>query len=287
MPYSRRRTGLPQAPPRGFTLIELLVVIAIIAILTAILLPVFATVRENARQSSSISNLKDIQQKMEQYKLDNHQYPAVLFGYADNAPAGTSLKTAQAASTNPAKDFPGLFPAYIKDYNEFVDQNNTIGPEVSDATATTLALPVNVPAGTGPATQVTHRFFVADAYDTSPSVSATSNTVGTNVLRYQLLWNPCITKTGVYPDAAACVPNTDSPQDLNKQADYTHQLLWKNPPADTYVTAASAHVQNADKVLVLFDSGAVKKVKAEDFNRFGDTDATFWKYTQRLGSGGG
>ena len=136
MPYSRRRTGPPRAYPRAFTLIELLVVIAIIAILTAILLPVFATVRENARQSSSISNLKDIQQKMEQYKLDNHQYPAVLFGYADNAPAGTSLKTAQTASTNPAKDFPGLFPAYIKDYNEFVDQNNTIGPEVSDATAT-------------------------------------------------------------------------------------------------------------------------------------------------------
>ncbi len=287
MSYSRRRTGLFRTCPRGFTLIELLVVIAIIAILTAILLPVFATVRENARQSSSISNLKDIQQKMEQYKLDNHQYPVVLFGYADNAPAGTSLKTAQAVSTNPARDFPGLFPAYIKDYNEFVDQNNTVGPEVSDGTATVGPFNVNIPSGTGTASIVAHRFFAADAYDTSPSVTSASNTVGANVLRYQLLWTNCITKNGQYPDSTTTPVCTGAAPTVATQDDYTHQLLWKNPPADTYVTAASAHVQNADKVLVLFDSGAVKKVRAEDYNRFGDTDGTFWKYTQRLGSGGG
>ncbi|MGI5818575.1 MAG: DUF1559 domain-containing protein [Armatimonadota bacterium] len=45
---------------KGFTLIELLVVIAIIAILAAILFPVFARAREKARQSSCMSNLKQI-----------------------------------------------------------------------------------------------------------------------------------------------------------------------------------------------------------------------------------
>jgi prepilin-type N-terminal cleavage/methylation domain-containing protein/prepilin-type processing-associated H-X9-DG protein len=55
---------------RGFTLIELLVVIAIIAILAAILFPVFAKAREKARQSSCSSNLKQIALAAMQYAQD-------------------------------------------------------------------------------------------------------------------------------------------------------------------------------------------------------------------------
>ena len=55
---------------RGFTLIELLVVIAIIAILAAILFPVFAKAREKARQSSCLSNVKQLELAIQQYTSD-------------------------------------------------------------------------------------------------------------------------------------------------------------------------------------------------------------------------
>jgi len=62
----------------GFTLIELLVVIAIIAILAAILFPVFATAREKARQSSCASNLRQLGLGTLQYVQD----------YDENEPVG-------------------------------------------------------------------------------------------------------------------------------------------------------------------------------------------------------
>jgi len=62
---------LRQAQPRrGFTLIELLVVIAIIAILAAILFPVFARAREKARQTSCLSNVKQIALAAHMYAQD-------------------------------------------------------------------------------------------------------------------------------------------------------------------------------------------------------------------------
>jgi prepilin-type N-terminal cleavage/methylation domain-containing protein/prepilin-type processing-associated H-X9-DG protein len=61
---------------KGFTLIELLVVIAIIAILAAILFPVFAQAREKARQVTCINNLKQIGVALDMYVQDyDERYP--------------------------------------------------------------------------------------------------------------------------------------------------------------------------------------------------------------------
>jgi prepilin-type N-terminal cleavage/methylation domain-containing protein/prepilin-type processing-associated H-X9-DG protein len=76
----------------GFTLIELLVVIAIIAILAAILFPVFARAREKARQATCQSNLKQIGLAMEMYATDwEETYPMVFTRY--DPPSGSSYPT--------------------------------------------------------------------------------------------------------------------------------------------------------------------------------------------------
>jgi prepilin-type N-terminal cleavage/methylation domain-containing protein/prepilin-type processing-associated H-X9-DG protein len=66
---------------RGFTLIELLVVIAIIAILAAILFPVFARARENARKSTCQSNLKQLGLAFMQYAQDYDERFPVCIGW--------------------------------------------------------------------------------------------------------------------------------------------------------------------------------------------------------------
>lgn len=78
----------------GFTLIELLVVIAIISILAAILFPVFARARENARRSSCISNLKQISLGVMQYIQDyDEKYPMSWFGRVPGQTYGGYLQT--------------------------------------------------------------------------------------------------------------------------------------------------------------------------------------------------
>jgi prepilin-type N-terminal cleavage/methylation domain-containing protein/prepilin-type processing-associated H-X9-DG protein len=103
---------------QGFTLIELLVVIAIIAILAAILFPVFARAREKARQASCQSNLKQLALGFSMYTTDyDETYPYSL------SPATGTLATwiYMAPAPPPTWDVAaGAIYPYIKNRQIFV-----------------------------------------------------------------------------------------------------------------------------------------------------------------------
>ncbi len=87
---------------RGFTLIELLVVIAIIALLAAILFPVFAKAREKARQISCASNMRQIGLALLQYIQDNDEFYPQEHPSCPDPAVGTS-------ATIPPGDFDGSY----------------------------------------------------------------------------------------------------------------------------------------------------------------------------------
>jgi prepilin-type N-terminal cleavage/methylation domain-containing protein/prepilin-type processing-associated H-X9-DG protein len=101
---------------RGFTLIELLVVFAIIAIMAAILFPVFAQARERARAASCLSNMKQVGTAMMMYTQDHDErLPETgLAGVFRNA-----------GNTGLGQEFKGILPfhlavqPYAKNYNVF------------------------------------------------------------------------------------------------------------------------------------------------------------------------
>jgi len=111
------------AKGNAFTLIELLVVIAIIAILAAILFPVFARARENARRSSCQSNLKQIGLGFLQYAQD---YDEKLPNYVrDNSAPYTGITNPNNKFVSDYTAWPDMIQPYVKSTQLFVCPSNT------------------------------------------------------------------------------------------------------------------------------------------------------------------
>jgi prepilin-type N-terminal cleavage/methylation domain-containing protein/prepilin-type processing-associated H-X9-DG protein len=108
---------------KGFTLIELLVVIAIIAILAAILFPVFSRAREQARKAACVSNMKQLAQGMLMYAQDwDENFPCWQWGRDRGNPP---------VSGNPATPLPwylATFP-YVKNQDVYVCPSDSRCPD--------------------------------------------------------------------------------------------------------------------------------------------------------------
>lgn len=121
-------TGTNRSALRAFTLIELLVVIAIIAILAAILFPVFAQAREQARQTVCSSNVRQIGLAARMYVQDYDEMFPIFYAYNTKAPDG-----ARAWSGDPLhKGVELLVLPYTKNKDIFRCPNDQGGPTLSD-----------------------------------------------------------------------------------------------------------------------------------------------------------
>lgn len=235
------------AGQRAFSLIEVLTVIGIIALLLAILFPVFSRAREQARQTACISNMHDIYVAANLYRQDNEVYPPILLGLPENAD-GTFWQPGGDAPVPAGRIRSGyLYPAYVKNIDTFHCPNNPIADQ-------TILVQAQFPATagfTGYATYGSHGIEASDptaplpyyAFDSYDISAALGQTTGYEVV-YSRDWT-----------------NAEG-HGLDPRSDHPNQLKYPNPPQDqTILTWCNYHVRSgSDKCPVILASGTARTV---------------------------
>lgn len=254
---------------RGFTLIELLTVIAIIALLAALLFPVFSRVQENRRVATCLSNMHSLYVASSLYKDDNQGYPNALFAVAERPDGYPWTPGDPGPVTMSAVKHGGLWPNYLKDVEKFHcpnsperNQQNVVTAAYPPTSPWSTLLPGGVPTFTNGG--MTFRdlpssydnkpvsFYPYDSYDVTCSVDASGKRVtgvGT-APGYYIVYSKDWT--------AARAQGKDTHKDLPNQLIY-----FRSMPADKTVLAwCNYHVVNGggDKCPTLLASGTARMV---------------------------
>lgn len=252
--------------PRGITLIELLTVIAIIALLVALLFPVFSRVQESRRQATCISNMHALYQAVSLYSQDEGAYPCHLLGPAERAD-GLPWVAGDPTPVEAGRIRNGpLFPRYMRDIDQFHCPNN---PDRDQRIVTTAAFPEWSPwrailqAATGQPGPTFDlggfcfeglpdsysgkpiSFYAYDSYDITSLIGADGRRLGRGA--FQIVY----ARDWTAAEQRGVDPRQDSP----------NQMRYTNPdPARTVVTWCNYHVSDggADKSPTLLLSGSVK-----------------------------
>lgn len=222
----------------GFTLIELLVVIAIIAILSAILFPVFSRAKLAAKRATDSSNMATMVQALQLYRQDQGGYPPLLLNVVEYDPSNNPVPMGQirrgylfrsrvkelnafSSSLNDASRdtyvnafWPMIDPRSTSDPNDTQYLGRT-DPAVSPTDVVTYAhIGVAPPAGGSPSDPAL--FYAADNWDVAPMPDPNGGIY--YELRYILFWTITAQTMGGGPN--------DNPR----------QLGYNDPPEDTIVT---------------------------------------------------
>jgi prepilin-type N-terminal cleavage/methylation domain-containing protein len=242
----------------GFTLIELLTVIAIIAILAAIIFPVYSSAKLQAQKAGCISNLHNIHTALKLYHGDAEAYPISLMGYVeryngnqvvpvsrltmsplypDRIEAIEGFRCPANKSVTQTQFVPGdavFFPrVQVFDGNNWVDANSIAGQ------------PVGID------------FYAWDSYDIGKVRDPNGNEI--YELHYMLFW-------------------TDAGLGGGSRDDDSRQLGYAMPHADAVVTWCSYHrdygppgnpTPKRSQDMVLFLNGSVKKMDSQGMSMRG------------------
>ncbi len=217
----------------AFTLVELLVVIAIIAILAAIIFPVYSRAKVSAYRSSDMSSMNEIRTALQLYKTDQDAFPPRLLGFVSLYTSGPNM-----GNIIPADQLVGaLYPHRIPSLDTFrpaflrgtdaltTSTTQAVWPPSSKIGGSDTSPLQRFGPNDGPVTITTTgglyagvgtpaNFYSVSGYDTAAVKTATGTE---RELRYALFWTGLGLTTGSAQDNPA-------------------QLGYQSPPASTVIT---------------------------------------------------